>query len=878
MTDIQPWAKWRRPTEGVSEAFLPLHQHAADVVAVFEALLGQPTISSRLARLAKVSALSEVDHRRLSLLVALHDLGKVNVGFQNKRIQAAPTAGHIKPVVSLIDEDAYGGSIVEKKEIFGEFSNALRAEKLLALFGDDGDTAKALLLATLAHHGRLPEANAVDKWLWAPSPNGYDPFLALAALTDRAFSWFSTNEKLPSAHLAEPRFLHAFAGILMLADWLGSDTRWFPFPGEDGAPASDEDRLGFARTQAAAMLRARHIDATERNERAAKAPRTFRGLFPERKEPRPAQAAILEMDDPPAEGQLVILEAETGSGKTEAAIIHFLRLLRCGAVDGMYFALPTRAAAVQIHNRVSDEVHRILGDVQVGLAVPGYIRSDDMDGIRLPETFEVLWPDDAQDTMRDRGWAVEHPKRYLSGSVMVGTIDQLLLGGLRVRHAHLRSSAMLRQLIVIDEVHASDPYMERLLTGVLDQHRAAGGHALLMSATLGSAMRVRLTQGPRGTAPPPAEAVAFPYPAVHVDIGRAPAMKASTAAPKRVQVELVEAFDDVRAIADQAIAAARQGARVLILQNTVRRAQSLQQVIVDTATTAGLESLLFTCGDVPAPHHARFAADDRKRLDEALEESFGHKKATGDGVIAVATQTAEQSLDIDADLMIADLSPADVLLQRFGRLHRHSRTRPPGFEAPRAIVLAPSVVRLGASLLSSGEVQNAVMGLGTVYSDLLSVVATRLYLEKNPVLVVPDMNRAFVEEATHPKLRETLIRELGGFWQSHKNKVYGSESAMKSLAEADKLRWNESLPVPWPTDADAHITTRLGLDDRRVELPEPEPGPFGGMVKAFNLPGWMAHDLPEEPTVVAAKDGSGGLRIMIGERAFRYDQLGLRPV
>ena len=73
-------------------------------------------------------------------------------------------------------------------------------------------------------------------------------------------------------------------------------------------------------------------------------------------------------------------------------------------------------------------------------------------------------------------------------------------------------------------------------------------------------------------------------------------------------------------------------------------------------------------------HHGRFAAEDRRRLDAAIEERLG-KGSAARPVIVVATQTVEQSLDVDADLLLTDLCPIHVLLQRIGRLHRH-RLRP----------------------------------------------------------------------------------------------------------------------------------------------------------------------------------------------------------
>ncbi|MDB4914145.1 MAG: CRISPR-associated helicase/endonuclease Cas3, partial [Gemmatimonadetes bacterium] len=192
--------------------------------------------------------------------------------------------------------------------------------------------------------------------------------------------------------------------------------------------------------------------------------------------------AMLPRDE---ESSITILESETGSGKTEAALARFVTLFSAGKVDGLYFALPTRTAATQMHKRVFDATAMAFTEPPpVILAVPGYLRVDDTEGRRHElARFDVLWPD--AERFRYRGWAAEGPKRYLAGCIVVGTVDQVLLSSLRVGHAHMRATSLMRMLLVVDEVHASDAYMTRILEDVLARHRRAGGHALLLSATLG---------------------------------------------------------------------------------------------------------------------------------------------------------------------------------------------------------------------------------------------------------------------------------------------------------------------------------------------------------------------------------------------------------
>ena len=567
-----------------------------------------------------------------------------------------------------------------------------------------------------------------------------------------------------------------------------------------------------------------------------------------------------------------MLEAETGSGKTEAALIHFLRLFRSGGVDGMYFALPTRAAAKQIHRRIKRTLKAWLGEQAppVGLAVPGYLRVDESTGERLPG-FEVLWPDRR---MRDRGWAVENANRYLSGAVMVGTVDQALLGGLRVRHAQFRSGPMLRLLLVVDEVHASDTYMTTLLRNLLDQHATAGGHALLMSATLGASAREPLLRpGDRiepPEIPPAAAASTAPYPSLQ-RAGEPLTALDRDGRSKRVSVELLDPETDSEPLFARLKAAADAGAVVLFIRNRVDDAVEAVRRLEDSGTR------LLECAGIVAPHHGRFAPEDRRLLDRALEDAMGRNGRTG--LVAVTTQTAEQSLDICADWLVTDIAPGDVLLQRIGRLHRHEENRrPDGFRRPTATLLAPTAERMSRLLTSDGEIRRgrSLLGLGWVYRNVAGVLATRRWLAGRREIAIPDDNRDLVEAATHRRALEEFAAAEGGSWPFHLDSVLVGSSAEATAALSVKIEWEESLAANQPI-RNIEATTRLGLADRRVKLREPLPGPFGAPVRTLHFPAWMLpDDLPEdaEPEVIEADRGV--LRLRLGERRFVYDRLGLR--
>ena len=106
----------------------------------------------------------------------------------------------------------------------------------------------------------------------------------------------------------------------------------------------------------------------------------------------------------------------------------------------------------------------------------------------LPD-FEVSWDDSPDVEAGKRRWAAESTKRFLAAQIAVGTVDQAMMAALQVNHSHMRAACLARNLLVVDEVHASDPYMRVILEALLNAHLDAGGYALLMSATLGSAAR-----------------------------------------------------------------------------------------------------------------------------------------------------------------------------------------------------------------------------------------------------------------------------------------------------------------------------------------------------------------------------------------------------
>ena len=667
---------------------------------------------------------------------------------------------------------------------------------------------------------------------------------------------------------------HLFAGTVALADQIGSDRDHFPFE-----PVADPRYIDRARRQARRAICERGLQRAPW--RAAAGPFAFSDLF-ELAEPRPFQRAV---ETAPLDTPLLILESETGSGKTEAAVLRFATLRRAGLVDGFYFAVPTRAAARQLHKRVHSAMSKLLparwgrGTV---LAVPGYFVAGEAQG-RSEGKFEVFWEDAPDEADRIARWSAESARHFLSSPAAVGTVDQALLGALKVKWAHLRGASLSRSLLVVDEVHASDAYMNELLCAILAAHLEVGGHALLMSATLGAAARTALTAGRRAEPPRFAEAVGTPYPSLTLaGNGEARTLPVeSTGKEKQVAVETRPWLSSPERIAGCVRAAAGRGAKVLVVRNTVASAQA----VFDELRRQDAEDLMLSVNGIATLHHGRFAVEDRRRLDDAVETALGKQRSSG-GQIVLGTQTLEQSLDIDADLLVTDLCPVDVLLQRIGRLHRHQRRdRPQAFAAPRCIVLAPAE---GLECGLDGGLMRHGLGAGPrgggIYRDLLGLEQTRRLAESNPVWRIPAMNRTLVEEATNPFELCALARDLGGAWKEHERHTFGFAAAEELCARGHSLDrtalFNEALVFP---DLDEEVRTRLGDDGPRFTLQDAAAGPFGEPVRTFNLPahifgGVQSTPSREELESAILESESAGATLRVGSHVFRYDRSGVCPV
>ncbi|WP_322326050.1 CRISPR-associated helicase Cas3' [Cypionkella sp.] len=593
----------------------PAAYHMLDVAAVAE----RP-----IAPFGLDTALREV----LILLVALHDIGKVNAAFREMLNTGAAQVN---------------GRHWEVTEVYLRRFNPLHALR---------STRSAQLYAAAAgHHGR-PPARALDRdadrMLVAAGAQGVqdasDLIMTMQALWPDAVRAEISKDAARDLSWWLP-------GLVAAADWIGSNPDWF----EPAKPTLDLPAyLALARQRAAVAVQKAGLDSPGPGNAT---------LFDFGLRPMQAACAGIGLSEGP---MLAVIEDETGAGKTEAALILAQRMMVAGKGRGLFFALPTMATADAMFARACDVVGRMF------LGKPSVTLAHGRAGLSVP--FRDLVGKDRKDEgeIVCSAWLADGRRRALLADVGVGTIDQALLAVLPTKFATLRLFGLSSKILIVDEVHElGDPYLAVALKQLLEAHKRAGGSAILLTATLPLRQRAELLAIYGGANDDPA------YPALTVARGEARRdfpQAVGARGPVRVE-RLGDAAAAVMLLAEKVV----QGAACVWVRNAVDDAIAA----VEALHAAGVEADLL---------HARFALGDRKRIEAGVVGRFGKTGMGRAGRVVVATQVLESSMDLDFDVMVSDLAPMASLIQRAGRLWRHMQLRPYGsrpVQEPVLYVLSP---------------------------------------------------------------------------------------------------------------------------------------------------------------------------------------------
>jgi CRISPR-associated endonuclease/helicase Cas3 len=649
------WGKAQPQSQvGVQRHLLALH--SLDVAAALQAVLeARPRQWRGLAQKAGISPAEALT--LLTLSAALHDLGKFACAFQAK----APVHWRTENLwprgapADVYGHGAYGPQLWEKAR-----RNAGIAPSGLDIWLD----------AAFAHHGRPIDARGAAVTLSAVmKPEAIADAVAFA---NAMLARFGPTPALSEAAAIRTEF--EVAGLIAIADWIGSNQDRFRYAETvDGLDCYWLQRLEAAHRAVADFGLAEGAAATRFG--LAEALRV-----PDPK-PTPLQAAAttLPLADGPA---LYLLEDLTGAGKTEAALLLAHRLMASGRAEGVYWALPTMATANGLFARLEKSYRSLF--TQGGPApslVLAHGKARDQDNFQSILRFAVsesVYDEEASALCS--AWLAQDSRRSLFAQIGVGTIDQALLAALPVKHQAMRAAALARRVLVVDEAHAFDPYMAKGLEHLLARHLDEGGSALVLSATLPLRLRKRLRDAAVavGVPKPPLEMDA-PFPAVSTFSRSAPttlAVEPARGTRRDLSVTRLESIDEAAAVL---VEAAREGMCAVWVRNAV-------QDVLDGAALMRQQAPGVTI-DV---FHARYALIDRMARETDVLTRFGKASRPEEraGRILIATQVVEQSLDLDFDVMVSDLAPIDLIIQRAGRLHRHDH-RPPR-EDPVLYVLGPA--------------------------------------------------------------------------------------------------------------------------------------------------------------------------------------------
>jgi len=699
----------------------PLICHMLDVAEMTHALWRDALTTGQRAHWAAALGLDEAAAGRLlAFWAGLHDLGKASPAFQQQWRDAQPslsTAGLPFPK-RFVDGFCPHGRITATT-----LPDVLAAETSLP-----ERAAKRIARAIGGHHGAWPTP-AEEQAVKSDERGGaeWDAVRRELICVLREVLQPPVLVAWPFSRPADNNaFLTWFSGLVSVADWLGSMEEHFSYV---EAPLDPAEYARHAAAQARKALQSLHWTDWQPPDTAL----PFTELFPF--PPSSMQEAVIDLASQLDRPALVLIEAPTGSGKTEAALYLADTWARTLHQRGLYVAMPTMATSNQMWERVGKFLRRRYPQTEIE---PLLIHSQVRWVEQPPEA--TLQDETEESAAAALAWFLPR-KRSLLAPCAVGTVDQALMCVLQARHFFVRLFGLSEKTVIFDEIHNYDTYMSTLFQRLLGWLRAMNTSVVLLSATLSAQTRRELLEAYAGH---PVDLPPVEYPAITwataENVGVVPLLK-----PEDRRVALEWLGREPEAVVDALRAALREGGCAAVICNTIARAQEIYRALKEAHLVPNDALTLF---------HARYPLAWRDEIEKGVLARFGKNGERPERAIVVATQVIEQSLDLDFDVMVSDLAPVDFLIQRAGRLHRHpGRTRPAPVAEPRLYVAVDAA-------------RDAAPDLGWdvyVYTPYL-LLRAYLALRGRDALTLPDDVAALIEagygDGPLPDTPPTLVAAL----------------------------------------------------------------------------------------------------------------------
>jgi CRISPR-associated endonuclease/helicase Cas3 len=555
---------------------------------------------------------------RRGLFVAglAHDIGKANDGFQKM------VRGQLSPAQQPARHELLSALLLATNTQVGDWALNLLSEN-----GQHADAAELLpcvIAAVGGHHLKLDEAwHKASIALRAGGCGATEVQMLLTHRDLRALFGSFVSETLAYSlldggenYLGDERTPFAMSST----DWrdvLDAAPEWWRFAAALKALTTAADVAGSA-------LLPKHIAPKKwiremLNETRRVTATQMREVVTARlgnNAPRDFQNSVAQ-----SQARITLVEAGCGTGKTAAA---YMWAEKHAAGRKLFFCYPTTGTATE--------------------GFLGYVAETEVEAKLMHSRAAV----DLEELQRVKGdqETDDHQLRIesldaWSPQVVVSTADTVLALPRNNRRGLYNSPAILTASFVFDELHAYD---NRMFAAVVALIKALpGAHFLLMTASLTPARRKFLERH------------------IKDDLALTPTPRDL----EELDRYLFDTLPDLAAAYQKAADAALNGQKkVLWICNTVGQAQR----VYDCLKNQGLPVCTY---------HSRFKYEHRVKHHKRVVEGFDPEKLSG-GLIAVTTQVAEMSLDLDADLLISEIAPVSALIQRLGRLNRRITVEKPG--------------------------------------------------------------------------------------------------------------------------------------------------------------------------------------------------------
>lgn len=733
------WGKALRtlqdPSDIIPNSYHLAIYHNLDVAACAKTLLTQD--SHLLKTFSNLLEMPEQDVLRLiTYFIATHDIGKFSKAFQSKSRLLFQS---LFPNLPTKMEKIHHGNL-------GWYSWTLEGMGLDTLFEhlgskleDDEDANdswkeffRPWIAAVAGHHGTPPDTSRhldaeVQIDLEDRKIQQYI-FVVLWEMFcgDMNFKW--DDSLLENSKKAS----HLLNGLAIFSDWLGSDEKYFRFISEP-MPLSE-----YWEKHSIPQARLSIKDKRALPPKSSK-PKSFSELFPKIKEPTPLQdwSSKVDLGNGP---NLFILEDTTGSGKTEAALMLAHRLISSGQSKGMYVALPTMATSNAMFSRVNAIYREFFEEDSFPSLVLAHsanrhsklFRNSVYKNWKSVQSSYSKNNEDSTASFDAFSWITDTRKLALLSDVGIGTIDQALVGAITVKHQALRLLGLCGKVLIVDEVHAYDPYMLELLQVVLSFQAMHGSSVILLSATLPvsvkDSLRSAFLRGISEQTPPYSFPDSFPQASITTRTDTiSTGLDSTSRSFKEFKVNFVQ--NEIEAL-ETVLDAAKAGGCACWVRNSVSCASSIYDLL---ESYPDIEPILF---------HSAYALSDRQKIEQKVLKLFGPDSKPEDraGKILIATQVVEQSLDIDFDVMVTDLAPIDLVIQRAGRLHRHDRVRSINSEGSLT-VLAPQ----WEDNPDENWLTKSMLMTSFIYQNTLGLWLTQKVMREEGIVSIPEKARHIIE-------------------------------------------------------------------------------------------------------------------------------------